>query len=62
MQALLKTSLSTIPKQSDRTVSTWSEICISHPWNSNLNHNLTLLSPEAQSKKTKMKILLISTE
>ncbi|EMM78658.1 hypothetical protein LEP1GSC040_2164 [Leptospira santarosai str. 2000030832] len=51
-----------LPKQSDRTVSTWSEICIFNQWNSNLNHNLTLLSPEAQSKKTKMKILLISTE
>ncbi|EMO54332.1 transposase [Leptospira noguchii] len=58
MQALQKTSLSTIPKQSDRTVSTWSEICISHPWNPNLNGNkLFPIVPETQSKTTaKMKI------
>ncbi|EKO77216.1 hypothetical protein LEP1GSC068_2870 [Leptospira sp. Fiocruz LV3954] len=46
------------PKQSDRTVSTWSEICISHPWNPNRNGNkLFPLVPETQSKTTaKMKI------
>lgn len=59
MQALQKTSLSTIPKQSDRTVSTWSEICISHPWNPNRNEFGNKLFPIAsatQSKKTKIKI------
>ncbi|WP_061248797.1 transposase [Leptospira noguchii] len=45
------------PKQSDRTVSTWSEICISHPWNPNRNGNkLFPIVSETQSKNTKMKI------
>ncbi|MDI7166898.1 transposase [Leptospira santarosai] len=46
------------PKQSDRTVSTWSEICISHPWNPNRNGNkLFPINSETQSKTTaKMKI------
>ncbi|MDI7222011.1 transposase [Leptospira santarosai] len=46
-----------LPKQSDRTVSTWSEICISHPWNPNRNGNkLFPIVSKTQSKKTKMKI------
>ncbi|EMS88635.1 transposase [Leptospira noguchii] len=45
------------PKQSDKTVSTWSEICISHPWNPNRNGNkLFPIAPATQSKRTKMKI------
>ncbi|ASV10618.1 transposase [Leptospira santarosai] len=48
------------PKQSDKTVSTWSEICISHPWNPNRNgfgNKLFPIVPETQSKTTaKMKI------
>ncbi|WP_004471186.1 transposase [Leptospira santarosai] len=45
------------PKQSDRTVSTWSEICISHPWKDNRNGNkLFPMVSETQSKNTKMKI------
>ncbi|MDI7191580.1 hypothetical protein, partial [Leptospira santarosai] len=45
------------PKQSDRTVSTWSEICISHPWKDNRNGNkLFPIIPETQSKNTKMMI------
>ncbi|EMO73397.1 transposase [Leptospira santarosai] len=45
------------PKQSDKIVSTWSEICISHPWNPNRNGNkLFHIVPETQSKKTKIKI------
>ncbi|EMF92737.1 ISXO2-like transposase domain protein, partial [Leptospira santarosai str. ST188] len=47
-------------KQSDRTVSTWSEICISHPWNPNRNefgNKLFPLTPATQSKQpTQMKI------
>ncbi len=47
------------PKQSDKTVSTWSEICISHPWNPNRNgigNKLFPIAPETQSKNTQMKI------
>ncbi|UZN08789.1 transposase [Leptospira santarosai] len=45
------------PKQSDRTVSTWSEICISHPWKDNRNGNkLFPIAPKTQSKNTKLKI------
>ncbi|MDI7229998.1 transposase [Leptospira santarosai] len=45
------------PKQSDRTVSTWSEICISHPWKDNRNENkLFPIALKTQSEKTKMKI------
>ncbi|EKO32016.1 hypothetical protein LEP1GSC179_0685 [Leptospira santarosai str. MOR084] len=45
------------PKQSDRTVSTWSELSLFLGSNPNRNHKLTLLSPKIQSKKrTKMKI------
>ncbi|EMS87755.1 hypothetical protein LEP1GSC073_0554 [Leptospira noguchii str. Cascata] len=45
------------PKQSDKTVSTWSEICISLRTNPNrIGNKLFPIVPETQSKKTKMKI------
>ncbi|WP_426580442.1 transposase [Leptospira interrogans serovar Szwajizak] len=39
MQAALKTPLSTLPNPSDKNLVTWSEICISHQWNSNRTGN-----------------------
>ncbi|EKO24165.1 transposase [Leptospira interrogans] len=57
MQAALKTPLSTLPNPSDRNVVTWSEICISHPWNPNRNGNqLFPIVSETQSKQIELKV------
>ncbi|EKS06799.1 hypothetical protein LEP1GSC071_0245 [Leptospira santarosai str. JET] len=58
MNLALQTPNCEPPKQSDRTVSTWSEICISHPWKDNrIGNKLFPIVPETQSKTTaKMRI------